>query len=281
MKLNSLPWWQDDIYNLAGANDGPPMGDFSLWGPQGPALVQLWPDGRTGPGWGREEFMERYNKMEFSARRILFGYDKGAWDFAWIMRSGRIVCIDIDGKNGGFDHVSELGFLPRTTAEISMSGNGYHLFYLVDDTWDEKDGFARYRDAIGIVTGVDFRGTGCVYHKKTQRWNGEPLAMLPEHLSTKLLLRSATRERQLSNIQKTLELDPEEVAMLHDELLTELKKPIPTGKRNNTLFAIGCQLAAAEVPEWSEAVSDRANEVGLGVDEIEKLIANIENYGAK
>lgn len=281
MEFPDKAWWQLDEYNLSGANDGPRMDDASLWGPQGPALVQLWNDGKTGPGWGRDEFMRRYKKLEFAPRRVLYGYDRGAWNFAWIMRSGRLVCIDIDGKNEGFDHASELGFLPPTVAETSKSGNGYHLFYRVDDDWDVNEGFALYRDHIGIVKGVDVRGTGCVYHYPTQRWNSRELVQLPAHLAQRLQQRSINQRRQMENIQKTLELDPEEIAMLHDELLTELKKPIPQGKRNNTLFAIGSQLLAAEVPGWEEKLGDRASQVGLDDEEIDKLLANIKKYGGE
>ena len=286
INLNSKPWWLSDNYDLPGANDGPNMDAPELWGPHGPALVPLFDNGKTAPGWGLTEkkgegpgFMVRYNRLDFTPRRVLHGYAKGHHAFAWIMRSAKLVCIDIDGKNGGFDHVSELGYLPPTCAEVSMSGNGYHLFYLVDDEWSETEGFGRYSDAIGIVTGVDFRGTGCVYHKPTQRWNMTALAKLPEHLSTKLLHRTQQRSQQSITIKKTLELEPEDIAIMHDQLIDELNKPIQRGKRNNTLFAIGSQLKAAEVENWDKLVGDRAAQVGLGYTEIEKLIANIENYG--
>ena len=194
------------------------------------------------------------------------------------MRSARIVCIDIDGKNGGFEHISELGFLPPTLSETSKSGNGYHLFYATDDTWDHAEGFAAHRDQIGIVTGVDIRGTGCVYHYPTQGWNDRPLAQLPQHLDERLQLRRKQQQLVFANIAKTLSLDPEEIAMMHDDLITELAKPIPAGKRNNTLFAIGSKMKEARVPEWSELLADRANEIGLDADEIDKLIANIVKY---
>ena len=66
--------------------------------------------------------------------------------------------------------------------------------------------------------------------------------------------------------------------MMHDDLITELAKPIPAGKRNNTLFALGSKMKEARVPEWSELLADRANEIGLDEDEIDKLIANIVKY---
>ena len=196
------------------------------------------------------------------------------------MRSARAVCIDIDGKNGGFDHVVELGFLPPTVAEISQSGNGYHLFYSVDDEWDPLLGFAKFSDAIGIVEGVDFRGTGCVFHKTTQRWNSRPLAPFPAHLEKQLLTRQQRRTRSSQEIKKMLQLDPEEIAIMHDQLLDELKKPIPAGRRNQSLFAIGQKLKEAEVPDWESLILDRASQVGLDDDEGEKLVANISRYGS-
>ena len=79
-------------------------------------------------------------------------------------------------------------------------------------------------------------------------------------------------------IQKTLALDPEEIAIMHDDLITELSRPIPTGKRNNTLFAIGSKMAEAKVPDWQTLVGDRAVAVGLDEDEVDKLITNIGRY---
>ena len=278
MVIPDNPWWKDDRYDLPGINDGPDMDNPELWGPEGPALVRLNKDGTTSEGWGRDQFMGQYKKKNFNARRILYGYNKGAWAFAWVMRSANMVCIDIDGKNGGFDHASELGFLPPTTAETSKSGNGYHLFYLTDDTWNPIEGFATYRDHIGIVTGVDVRGTGCVYHYPTQRWNSRPLAKIPAYLEQKLKLKGQNQRVQVENILKKLE-DPEERAIMHDELITELEKPIPNGRRNNTLFAIGSKMKAAGVPSWQQLMQERAYKAALPVDEIEKLIRNIEAYG--
>ena len=277
MDFSSKPWWMTDSYDQE-AELGH-LDQEEYWGPNGAALVPLWDNGTTGQGWGRDTFMDQYNKNAFSTARVLFGYNKKRWNFAFVMRSARLVCIDIDGKNGGFDHAKELGFLPPTAAETSKSGNGYHLFYLVEDEWDDKDGFARFKDHIGIVTGVDIRGTGCVYHYPTQRWNNRKPVMIPISLRDRLLQKVMRQQQQAAVISKTLELEPEEVAIMHDELITELAKPIPDGKRNNTLFAIGSKLKAAQVDDWQDKVRDRADEVGLDEDESEKLITNIEKYG--
>ena len=61
--------------------------------------------------------------------------------------------------------------LPPTLAETSKSGDGYHLFYLVDEEWDDEKGYGLLGDRIGIEQGVDIRATGCVYHHPQQRWN--------------------------------------------------------------------------------------------------------------
>ena len=283
MKLPKQPWWRTDTYDLAGLNDGPDMSDESLWGPKGPAVVPMFPqpDGgvKTGPGWGRDTFMQFYNRYEFTPRRVLHKYDERQQPFAWVMRSARLLCVDIDGKNGGFEHVSELGFLPPTLAEKSMSGNGYHLFYLVDDEWDPHAGFDKYRDVIGLVTGVDIRAVGCVYHKPTQQWNSRGLAQLPEHLDLALTSRQRKRNAAKIEIAKTLELDKEEIAIMHDEMLTELNKPIKPGTRNQTLFAIGSKMKQAECPGWEDAITERGLKIGLDEDELEKLIQNINTYG--
>lgn len=281
---SSQPWWLTDTYDV----DMPvPVRFYDEAGPQSLALVRAWPDGRTDQGWGlmgadgREGFMPRYQRGEFNGRRVLHGYNRGKWAFAIIMRSVRMVCVDIDGKNGGFEHAKKLGLLPPTMSEISKSGNGYHLFYLVDEEWDDVKGFGQLSDRIGIEQGVDIRATGCVYHHPQQRWNGRELAVLPEYLKELLLHREQKIAAVSQRIIKILDgADDLEVLMLHDEILSDLAKPIPAGKRNNTLFALGNQMREAQIVDWETKLADRADEVGLSTDEAEKLVANINRYGA-
>src|SRR5690606_30401280 len=123
---------------------------------------------------------------------------------AYVMRSVRLVAIDIDGKNGGLEHVTEIGALPLTMAERSKSGNGYHLFYETDDVWDVDEGFAQIPDQIGFVQGVDIRGTGCVYHFPAQRWNNRKVTKLPDWLRDQLLAKQQRMASQTSVILKTL-----------------------------------------------------------------------------
>lgn len=283
MQHSSTPWWMADDYDVADAI--PPQFDHFWAGPKGVALVRAWPDGRTDKGWGLvsgdggEGFMPRYWRGEFNARRVLFGYEQGRWSFAFVMRSMRLVCIDIDGKNGGLEYAKRLGMLPPTMAETSKSGNGYHLFYLVDEEWDDAKGYAQLGDRIGVEQGVDFRATGCVYHHKQQRWNRRSPVLLPSHLHELMRSRELKIAANTARITSVLaNSDDLEVLMLHDEIITKLKRPIPAGKRNNTLFAIGSEMKTAGVPDWENLLVERGQQLGLPDDELTKLVANIDRY---
>jgi hypothetical protein len=284
MQQSSLPWWRTDPYDVADAV--PPWFDRSLAGPKGLALVRAWPDGRTDPGWGlqgaegKDGFMPRYMRGEFNERRVLYGFNRGSFAFAFVMRSLRLVCIDIDGKNGGLEHAKRLGMLPPTMAETSKSGDGYHLFYLTDEEWDDEKGYGLLGDRIGIEQGVDIRWAGCVYHHDVQRWNHRIPVALPKHLFELLEQRDQRTAATTARISKVLEgADDMEVLMMQDEILSELAKPIPPGKRNNTLFAIGSQMHQARITDWEDHLERRAAAVGLSQDETEKIIANINKYG--
>jgi hypothetical protein len=281
---SSKPWWLSDTYDL---QDAVPQEFNYLAGPKDLALVKVWPNGKTDQGWGLQGkdggdgFMPRYDRGEFNSRRVLHGYGKGRWAFAFVMRSVQIVCIDIDGKNGGFEHAKRLGNLPPTKAETSKSGNGYHLFYQYDEEWDDAKGFGSLADRIGIEQGVDIRATGCVYHHDTQRWNHRELAPLPDYLKEMLLHREQKIQAREAAIATVIaEGDDMEVLMMQDQIEAELAKPIPAGKRNVTLFALGNQIRQAQVPDWETKVGDRATQVGLDQPEIEQLIRNINRYGS-
>lgn len=280
----SKPWWLTDEYDDDLAM--PPAFE-ELAGPKGVALVKAWPDGRTDQGWGlrgpegKEGFAPRYKRGEFNDRRVLHGYRRGAWAFAFVMRSVRLVCIDIDGKNGGYTGARKLGMLPPTMSETSKSGDGYHLFYTVDEEWDEDTGFGVLADRIGLEQGVDIRATGCVYHHPQQRWNGRAPVPLPSHLKTLLLQREQKITATAKRIDSVLaNRDELEILMMHDEILSDLAKPIPAGKRNNTLFAIGSQMQQAQIPDWETKLADRATQVGLDDAEVNKLVENISRYAA-
>lgn len=286
LNLTAANWWEDAAQYTEDSILPEQLAGEEYWGPNGPAIVKAYADGSTQRGWGLTSkdggpaFMARYLDGEFTLERAERGYDSGAHNLAIVMRSARIVCIDIDGKNGGDKHVTKIGLLPQTLAETSKSGTGWHLFYYVDDEWDAKEGFGEIPDKNGFVTGVDIKSVGCVYHHNTQRWNKTPIAPLPHWLREKLVAQKKEREAKASQLLQLANLDDTERMLAHANLLDELSKPLKKGSRNTTLFAIGSQLLLAEYPNWQGAVHARATDAGLPEKEADRLVSNIENYGA-
>ena len=286
LNIPDKPWWETDNYAF---KDAVPDSLTHLSGPNGVALLRAYQSGMTQKGWGlqppkgeSDAFMPRYTRGEFLPRRALFGYDKGETGFAFVMRSMKVLVIDIDGKNGGLEHATELGNLPLTLSETSKGGNGYHLFYETDEVWDEAElGYAGFPDQIGIVQGVDIRAVGCVYHWQQQRWNNRPIAKLPTWLADRMLERQKQRLAAAAKITNAVaSQDPEELMLMQSDLEDELKKPIAAGKRNTSLFAIGNKMKVAGITHWEGLIRARAADIGLEQDEIEKLIRNITRYDA-
>lgn len=292
MTLNiPKPWWLTDQY-VVDADIPAGLAIPDIAGPKGFGLVRVWPNGTTSKGWGllggtdkntgeqEDGFMPRYLRDEFNSRRVLYGYNKQKWAFAFIMRSLNVIAIDIDGKNGGLDHAEELlANAPPTLAETSKSGTGYHLFFRTHENWDDVTGYGDLlSDHIGIVQGVDVRSTGCIYHHDTQRWNGREMVDLPKHIEQRLLAKAEARITAHARVAAIQSMDPLEALMAIDELERELAKPIKDGKRNMTLFAIGSQLAAAGIENWEEKVAKRGEEIGLDANEVDRIVANIVRH---
>lgn len=281
-------WWVDDRYDVDVAI---PEQFQKFRGPAGIAAVQVFKSGKTAPGWGLvgkkldngtrgPNFTELYPKRLLDARTASWRFNKQHEPFALVMRSMRVVALDIDGKNGGLDGALTLGDLPPTLAETSKSGNGYHLFFFTEEQWSTDPatyGYALYDDHIGIAQGVDFRGTGCVFHYPSQRWNNRQIAALPDELVH--LLDKKKSQRTTATPINPKEMDEVDMLVAHHTLLEDLAKDIPVGKRNTTLFAIGSKMKAAGVPDWEDKVHARALAVGLGNSEADKLVNNIATYG--
>ncbi|QNN98050.1 DNA primase/polymerase [Microbacterium phage Fede] len=243
------------------------------------SLVRLYPSiGKTQPGWNAIEFMENYLLNAFNPERAVRFFEKYSSPFGIVMRSVPYICVDIDGKNGGIETARVLQ-LPETLAETSKSGNGFHLFYRVPDAvWHDLRGYDEFPDLIGLVPGVDIKGTGVVYHHAKQRWNGKPIVDLPPKM-LELLGRARDIKRASRLTREGVSgLDAEELMLLHDELKIALEKPIPKGTRNQRLYKIGARMFAANYPHWDTALIERGTEVGLESNEIDDLIHNISEY---
>lgn len=259
-------------------------------GPRGLALVDVYAEGRTSKGWALTPkdpdapgFMANYMARKFWAKPRVIAAERAGSPFAIVTRSANLVVLDIDMHDGGEDGVVgavQLGDLPPTLAETSKSGDGRHLFYSVPEPWDDETGFGRYADVIGIAPGVDLRSQGCVYHYASQRWNNRPVVQLPDPVIEMLELRTSRKIATTNALAAAAAGDPddEDVLIMHHQLLTELNKPIGVGKRNNTLFAIGSKMKAADYPNWQDEVQRRAGEVGVDSAEADKIISNIDAY---
>ena len=98
-------------------------------------------------------------------------------------------------------------------------------------------------------------------------------------LADRLLVSAQKVQARTTHITKLLNEDDQlELLMLKDDLLADLAKPIPAGKRNNTLFAIGSQMKLAQIEGWEEMILKRALALGLGKDEGDKIVNNISSY---
>ena len=242
------------------------------------ALIRVYPNGKTQPGWGAKDFVENLDKGKFQPERAIEFYGRYNQPFAIVMRSLPMICIDIDGKNGGIMTANVMGLEP-TLAERSKSGNGYHLFYRVPYTnWNPLRGFDEFPDLIGLVTGVDIKSTGAVFHYPNQRWNNRDVALLPPSLGELIgRVRDVKRAARITR-EGTQSLDQDEMVIVHDQLLSELMAKISIGNRNNRLYAIGSQMFVTEYPSWDTVLYDRGVELGLTLEEITELIKNIERY---
>lgn len=242
-------------------------------------LVRVYPEGRTQPGWGIKEFMNNHNRGAFIPGRAMHFYKKYNQPFAIVMRSVPVICVDIDGKNGGIE-MSEVLALPETLAERSKSGNGFHLFYEVPESvWHPVRGYDEFPDLIGLIPGVDIKATGVVYHYPHQRWNSWGLSRIPVSLSA--LITRASSVRYESRLTRTgvTGLNEEETVILWDQLRQDLEDTrFVEGGRNQRLYAIGAKMFSAGYPGWDNALYDRGLQIGLEIEELSTIIKNIEKY---
>lgn len=267
---NSSQFWDSSAY---------PDAFDTYAGPEGVAIVNVFKDGRTTPGWGKD-FLNNYTRRAFRANPRVQAFQRDGNPFAIVMRSVQMICLDLDAHDGaanGLVSARDLE-LPITLAETSKSGKGRHLFYRTNVPWDQ--GYDKFRDIIGLLPGVDVRAVGCVYHYESQRWNGEPLTLVPGSVHGLIQEHQAARSHESFKYATVRNAGPddEEAIIIHDQLITELNKPILPGKRNNSLFAIGSKMMNAGVEDWENHIRTRGAQIGLGSTEVDKIIGNIGTY---
>ncbi len=283
-----MTWYEDTKQYAHDHWIGPGApGDREIGGPRGVALLDVFDEGKTTPGWGLAAtdrhggFIAEYGAGKFAARPRVRRYLERGRPFAFVMRSVNMLAIDVDhhaepGSPNGFDSLRQLGFdLPETMAETSKSGAGRHLFYRTQDLWLPDEGYGVYDDVLGLVPGIDIRAVGCVYHYDTQRWNDLPVAGAPQELLDMLELRRQKKQAHSTRLSAAAaDLDDTEALIVHHDLKTQLAADIPPGKRNATLYAIGRDMHLSGLPGWEDLIRDRANEIGIDSAEAEKIIAN-------
>jgi hypothetical protein len=241
----------------------------------GVAVVAVYGE-KTQPGWGNERFMRNYLR-QFFAHPIEEGKP-----YALVMRSLRLLCVDIDGKNDGYTTAAKLN-LPPTLAETSRSGNGHHLFYEYPDVWDKEQGYVSQPDRIGMWPGIDIKSTGVVYHHSHQLWNSEAIAVLPGDVWAKLQQRNERDAELRITPSQAAELTDDDLKFKRDILLIELSRPRKDG-RDSSLWRIGASLLNLGVDE--QYMSEKILAAGLswGVPEdiiTGKIIPNIISYARR
>lgn len=247
-----------------------------LAGPMGVAVVRVYGE-KTQPGWGREHFMRNYSRRFFASPNIPEGEP-----YALVMRSLRLLCVDIDGKNDGYKEAAKLD-LPPTLAETSKSGKGHHLFYSYPDVWDDTDGYALQPDRIGMWPGIDIKATGVVYHHLHQRWNNEAVAELPDGVWELLVKRNQRDALLRVTPTQAAELTDDDLKFKRDMLLIELSKHRTDG-RDTSLWRIGASLLNLGVDEAYMAEKILAAGLKWGVPEetlTGKIIPNIISYAQR
>lgn len=238
------------------------------------ATVEVYKDGKTQPGWSEAEFIRNYWLGRFNRVR------DASKPFAYLMRAFSGFVIDIDGKNGGIESAKQLN-LPPTLAETSKSGNGYHLWYAFPEEyadWSTNGGFDALRDRLSVVPGVDLKAVGCVYHYPQQRWNSRGVRVAPQHLMRTLTVKSGQGADPKVLRKLVDDKDEREIKRLIDDAMDTLSRPIPQGRRNQTLFAVGSRLHLLGYETWKDDLFKAGQACGLAHDEICKIASNVIVY---
>lgn len=271
------PWYEDNEQYVRPSIQGVHVELEQHAGPNGIAAVKVYGE-KTQPGWGHERFMRNYVRNFFDIDKITDGDP-----YALVMRSLRLLVVDIDGKNDGYKEASKLD-LPPTLAETSKSGNGHHLFYSYPDEWHEVCcGYAGQPDRIGMWPGIDIKSSGVVYHHPHQLWNNELIRPLSDDVWAQLQKRNVRDSQLRITPSMAKDMNDEDLKFKRDVLLIELSQPRKDG-RDTSLWRIGASLLNLGVDETYMAEKILAAGLKWGVPEdtiTNKIIPNIISYAQR
>src|SRR5690606_20998623 len=103
------------------------------------------------------------------------------------------------------------------------------------------------------------------------------IAPLPNTLRKLLVKNREERAREMERrVRHTL--DPEDLAIAQHNTLERLARRIEPGKRNQTLFAIGCSMLLYEIEGWEDILIARGSELGLPTSEMRSVVSHVKQY---
>ena len=73
-------------------------------------------------------------------------------------------------------------------------------------------------------------------------------------------------------------MDGEDLVIKQHQILENLAQAIPSGRRNQTLYAIGCDMFKFDVPDWQLQLLNRGEQLKLPESEINGIINHIQHY---
>jgi hypothetical protein len=212
-------------------------------------------------------------------------------DHALLMKSINVLCVDIDGKNGGMDNLHKLGYLPPTLAEISRSGTGYHLYYSLTDAQNSTFSMD-FAGKSALATGVDIKTQGLVFQavatSKHQMYNARQLSLIPDSLANLVELNTIKKQKArvfFKSPQGLKELEKKRQAQPKDEwdwssLGTPCSgyclSPIPQGMRNDSLYTFGLAKMANGETDWEKHMGHAARKSNIPNDELGVLVGQVK-----
>lgn len=228
------------------------------------------------PTKGKIPKLKCWQNKATTEERIFSTWFQGLKNIALLMGpQAGVVAVDVDPRNGGDKSIEQLeaklGKLPKTVT-AKTGGGGYHYlfqYFIGGRNCTPASGIDfQYNNKLIIACPSIHPDTGAMYEWEISPLD-YPVAELPDtwkqYLSSKL-------EKVVSTVSATLE---QRLCLYSDD--------IPEGKRNDTLFKLGCSLRARRISTTLIATEvQEANllrcKPPLSDQETVQIIKNIFNY---